>query len=96
VDCTDCNRRKGSAHNMKPPLNPLPVVEAAFDRVSVDLLGPLPITADGYRCVAVFIDALTRWTILVPLRRMTAEETAKAFVEKVVCVHSCPRSTNFE
>ena len=38
------------------PLRPLPLVEARFDRIGTDIIGPLERSAHGYRFVLVLID----------------------------------------
>jgi len=43
-----CQKKKTSPHTHKAPLAPLPIVEP-FGRVHIDHVGPLPVTAEGYR-----------------------------------------------
>ena len=50
---------------------PIPV-EGAFDRLSVDCLGPFPPTDRGQRYLVVFCDALTRWTEAFPVPSIDA------------------------
>ncbi len=76
-------------------------VPGAFQRVSVDVLGPLPVTTSGNRHVLCFTDHCTRWPILVPLKATDASTIARAFFDYVICEHGYPqtllsdRGTNF-
>ena len=67
-------------------------VPEPFQRVSVDVLGPLPITLSGNRYVLCFTDHCTRWPILVPLPETSATTVARAFFDQVICVHGCPET----
>ena len=52
----------------RAPLRPLPLVEAPFDRISMDIIGPLERPAHRYRFVLVLIDYATRYPEAIPLR----------------------------
>ena len=49
-------------------------------RVHVDLVGPLHNTVTNHKYCLTIVDALTRWTVLVPIESKEAEEVAKAIV----------------
>ena len=65
-------------------------VPDVFQRVSVDILGPLPITTAGNRYVLCFTDHCTRWPILIPLSNINTSTIARAFFDFVICEHGCP------
>ena len=58
--CPSCQRRKdkGQCH---PPLQPLEPIKRPFERVSMDIMGPLPVSLTGKKYVLVGIDHLTRY-----------------------------------
>lgn len=58
--CTECQRRKPDTCRSSGPMQPLPCPMRPFDRVGIDLYGPLPYTSAGNRWVIVAIDHLTR------------------------------------
>ena len=58
------------------PLRPLPLVEAPFDRIGMDIIGPLEHSAHGYRFVLVLIDYATRYPEAIPLRNISAKSCA--------------------
>ena len=98
--CVSCAQRKTHRHKVIAPMVTMKV-PGPFERVSVDVLGPLPITVSGNRYVLCFTDHCTRWPILVPLPEISAATVARVFFEQVICVHGCPvellsdRGTNF-
>ena len=98
--CISCSQRKTHRHKVLAPLVTMKV-PGAFERVSVDVLGPLPITVSGHRYVLCFTDHCTRWPILVPLKETDACTVARVFFDYVICEHGCPnsllsdRGTNF-
>ena len=95
-----CSQRKTHMHKVLAPLVNMNV-PGPFERVSVDILGALPITINGNRYVLCFTDHCTRWPILVPLKTMDAATIARVFVDYIVCEHGCAntllsdRGTNF-
>ena len=59
--CEYCGTRKSPRMPREPNQQPLPVVVNPFDRVAVDFVGPLPVTARGNKYCLVFVDYATRW-----------------------------------
>ena len=89
--CISCSQRKTHRHKVLTPMVTMKVPEP-FQRVSVDVLGPLPITLSGNRHVLCFTDHCTRWPILVPLPETSATTVARAFFDQVICLHGCPET----
>ena len=89
--CISCSQRKTHRHKVLAPLITMKVPNA-FERVSVDILGPLPTTVSGNRYVLCFSDHCTRWPILVPLKVTDASTIARALFEFVICEHGCPQT----
>lgn len=88
--CISCQRRKPA-----PPaaglLQPLSPPHSPFDRVGIDLLGPLPATPTGNKWVVVAIDHLTRYVETAPLRSGSSEEIAHFFIHSLLLRHGAPR-----
>ena len=98
--CANCTSRKNPNKTTRASLVSIPV-EGPFDRVAVDILGPLPLTVNGNRYVIVFSDYLTKFAMAVALHTYDAKSTAQAFLTEVVLRHGAPnsllsdRGTNF-
>ena len=65
-------------------------VNQPFYCMCMDSMGPLPITAAGFRYILVLIDAFTRWCEIIPLKTLTAHEAAEAIVRAVFLRHGLP------
>ena len=72
-----------------PPLQPI-VAEAPFDLLCLDIL-KLGVTTEGNRYVLVCVDHFSKFLIVEPLKTKSAEEVAKAILNKVVLIHGAPR-----
>lgn len=89
--CVNCASRKTPKGRKRAPMLPIPV-DGPFDRVAVDVLGPLPPSLKGNRYIVVFSDYLTRWVEAFAISNADAKTTAKLFVEEIICRHSAPRT----
>ncbi|GFN78998.1 gypsy retrotransposon integrase 1 [Plakobranchus ocellatus] len=81
--CSDVKNYTTSYHlcQIKPRTGrdrPVPIVGKLFERVMIDLVGPLPLSSDGYEYLLTLVDVSTRWAEAVPLRRITAKDVAEA------------------
>ncbi|KAL0212942.1 hypothetical protein RCL1_006568 [Eukaryota sp. TZLM3-RCL] len=63
-----------------------------FSKIHVDTIGPLPKDQQDFSFVLVFVDSFTRYTILVPLIKLNAQETAYALVWNVCAIFGIPLS----
>ncbi|XP_075770608.1 uncharacterized protein LOC142823438 [Pelodiscus sinensis] len=76
ASCPQC--QKTSPTRVPPaPLIPLPIVGTPFERIALDLVGPLEKSSRGYIYILVIIDYATRFPEAVPLRRATAGAIAE-------------------
>ncbi|KAJ1171952.1 hypothetical protein NDU88_003809 [Pleurodeles waltl] len=79
ASCATCQASGKTVGHPKAPLIPLPVVGVPFERVVVDIVGPLePPTASGNQYILVVVDHATRYPEAIPLRSTTAPAVAKA------------------
>ena len=90
LNCPTCQLHKGN-RNKPAPLEIYPSQLLPFHTVSMDILGPLPATDDGFKFVLVFVDFLSRYTEIVPIKDRTAVSVAEALRHRVITRHSCPR-----
>ncbi|KAJ1217954.1 hypothetical protein NDU88_005541 [Pleurodeles waltl] len=79
--CVTCQASGKTGGTPKAPLIPLPVVGVPFERVGVDIVGPLdPPTATGNRFILVVVDHATMYPKAIPLRTTTAPAVAKVLL----------------
>ena len=89
--CLVCCRFK-RVNNPSAPLRQYPDVSAPFQRVHMDIVGPLGTSTNGYKYILTVIDVMTRFLITAPLRTKEAGEVAEAFFIRVVCAHGVPKT----
>lgn len=63
------------------PLQPLPIIGNPFERVGMDLIGPLPKTSKSNEYVLVLVDYATRFPEAFPLRAPTTQNIADRMIE---------------
>ena len=53
------------------------IIETPFDRIALDIVGPLPKTSRGHRYILVLVDYATRYPEALPLRAATTKAVAR-------------------
>lgn len=89
--CTDCQRRKSPVPKPAGPLQPLPCPVRPYERVGIDLYGPLPYSSSGNRWIIVAVDYLTRYAETAALPASTAREVGAFILHSLVLRHGAPR-----
>ena len=81
MSCDICQKTFPKGKVSKVPLGEMPLIKTPFDRVAVDLVGPIaPVTEKGNRYILTLVDYLTRYPEAVPLNGIETERVAKALV----------------
>eukprot|EP00745_Piridium_sociabile_P045225 TRINITY_DN9715_c0_g1_i3.p2 TRINITY_DN9715_c0_g1~~TRINITY_DN9715_c0_g1_i3.p2 ORF type:complete len:489 (-),score=73.55 TRINITY_DN9715_c0_g1_i3:457-1923(-) len=82
ASCNICQRSTPRGATQKVPLGNMPIIDTPFERVAVDLIGPIvPCSARGHRYVITMIDYATRYVEAKPLMSAKAEEVSEALWE---------------
>ncbi|KAI5615026.1 hypothetical protein C0J50_10925, partial [Silurus asotus] len=78
--CTTCpNCQQTSA--VRAPLQPLPVISVPFQRIAMDIVGPLEKGSTGYQYILVISDYATRYPEAFPLRSITTPKIINALIQ---------------
>ena len=90
--CDTCQRIK---HSMQKPyglLNPIPPPEDKFDTYTMDFIGLLPPTKNGFDGTLIIIDALTKAATFEPIKfTYSVEDIAKIFIRRIISCQGLPR-----
>ena len=86
--CEPC--QKWLKGKRKEPLHPIQVGRA-FERVGIDLVGPLPLTKLSNWYIIVATDYLTRWLEAQAVPDAGTKTLAKFIFEEIVCRHGVPK-----
>lgn len=90
LTCAICASRHGPRRKQRSPLQ-TDVVGSPFERVGIDILGPLPRTERNNQYVLVVMDYFTKWPEALPIPDQTAETVAEACVHHVFSRFGSPR-----
>lgn len=88
-ECIPCQRSKVHRH-VKAPVMKIKVPEAPFAHVHVDIVGPLPASRD-YIYLLTVVDRHSRWPEAFPLKGISADECARAFLQGWVSRYGLPQ-----
>ncbi len=78
--CPECQLTTGRTPAYAP-LVPLPVIDVPFERIGVDVIGPLERSQAGNRFILVISDYATRYPEAYPLRDVTAKQIASGLLK---------------
>ena len=79
--CDVCQKTIPKGKVTRVPLEKMPVIEIPFQRVAVDLVGPIcPASERGHKYVLTVVDYATRYPEAVALKKIDTETVAEALV----------------
>ena len=79
--CDICQRTIAKGRVPSVPLGKMPIIDTPFDRVAVDLVGPIfPPTERGNKYILTMMDYATRYPEAVPLKDIQAKMVAEALL----------------
>ncbi|XP_025155003.1 uncharacterized protein LOC112588630 [Harpegnathos saltator] len=90
--CRTCQLKKLTRVKIKQPMVITDTPGAAFDKISMDIMGPLPITDTGNSYILTIQDLLTKYSLAIPLAETTSLTIADAFVKHFICIYGAPRA----
>jgi hypothetical protein len=90
-NCVACQRAKVT-RQPKAPVQPIAIPKRRFSHVHVDLMGPLPVSADGYVYMMTMIDRTSRWLEAAPLKGISSASCVEAFLSTWVARFGVPET----
>ncbi|KAJ8044924.1 hypothetical protein HOLleu_07817 [Holothuria leucospilota] len=80
--CDVCQRMCPKGRVSKVPLGSTPLLEEPFQRIAVDLVGPIkPSSARGHRYILVIVDYATRYPDAIPLKTIDTGTVAEGLLD---------------
>jgi transposase InsO family protein len=66
-------------------------VGAPMERIGVDITGPHPVSATGYKYILTVVDHFTKWAEAYPIRNQEASTVARVLTKEFFSRFGCPR-----
>ena len=88
--CKACQKAKNYG-KAAPPFKVTPIPTRCFELISLEVVGPLPTSANGTKYVLVIQDRLSRWIVFAPMTNTSADTTSRTFLKEWVMVHGPPK-----
>lgn len=90
-NCELCQKVKHGG-GARQPMQITTTATRPWQRLAVDIVGPLPQTYRGNKYLLTAQDELTKFLFAIPLPNQTAEEIAKALTDNILLVYGGPDS----
>jgi hypothetical protein len=79
--CEACQKTSKYKTKFRAPMMSLPVIDAPFERIAMDIVGPLERSKSGNKYVLVICDYATRYPEAIPLRSIEAKKIADELIK---------------
>jgi hypothetical protein len=85
-----CAKRKTPHRTKQLTAGTLPIASYPWQRISIDVVGPLPLSLAGNSYILVVTDWFTRWIEAWPMKDQKEETVAQLIVEEICCRYGSP------
>ncbi|KMQ89530.1 enzymatic polyprotein endonuclease reverse [Lasius niger] len=89
--CHDCQKRKLVREKTKAPMLITDTPSEAFEKVAIDIVGPLPETEKGHKYILTTQDQLTKFCTAYPLLDTSSITIADIIVNKYIYTFGSPK-----
>ena len=89
--CSSCQRNKLLSAKTKQPMQIADTPKKAFEKVQMNIVGPLPVTKGGNKYLLTLQDNLTKYSDAIPLSVIDSITVAIALAEQLISRFGCPR-----
>ena len=76
--CDVCQRSQKNFSRPTSQLHPIVVQDTVWQRIGIDLVGPLPETSRGNKYIITCMDYFSKWPEAAPLQSKSAEGTLQS------------------
>lgn len=76
--CHICQKTASKGRSTKAPLQQTTIVGKPFERIAVDLIGPLYKSDRNHQYILTVVDFATKWVEAIPLKSTTSDHVAEA------------------
>uniref|UniRef100_A0A2S2QW04 RNA-directed DNA polymerase n=1 Tax=Sipha flava TaxID=143950 RepID=A0A2S2QW04_9HEMI len=90
--CPVCQKNKTLNKTIKQPMVITTTANRVFEKIFLDVVGPLPRTHNGNSFILTLQDDLTKFAWASPMANHEANTVAHHFVTQFVCLHGLPES----
>jgi hypothetical protein len=91
--CLTCQQVKAEHQRPSGLLQPLPIPEWKWEKITMDFVSGLPRTQKGYDSIWVIVDRLTKSAHFLPAKStFGADKLARLFIDEIVRLHGVPVS----
>nr|CAD2204781.1 unnamed protein product [Meloidogyne enterolobii] len=89
--CEVCQRRKiVGKHLSREEICPIEPASRPFERIHIDLLGPIQKSIYGHKYIFVGVDSFSKWAIALPIRNQTESTISDIFMKEIICRFGIP------
>lgn len=91
-NCLECQLKKLVRVKNRNPMIITDTPGAAFDKVAMDIVSPLPKPKNDNEYILTIQDQLTKYSLAIGLQNATATTISNALVRRFICTFGAPRS----
>ncbi|EFO98803.1 hypothetical protein CRE_03601, partial [Caenorhabditis remanei] len=89
--CKTCQMRKHAPEKrFNIPMGKWAIPARPFERIHMDVIGPLPETKDGNQYIIAAVDAFSKFAVVKATQNQTSETSVKFLMENIVGIHGIP------
>ena len=88
-ECQQCQQRNPQQPRQNAPLGTI-TTSYPFEKISWDIMGPLPTTSTGNKYILVVTDLFSKWTEAFPLHSTDSTTLATILVNEIICRYGIP------
>jgi len=92
LSCTVCQLSKTTNRTIKEPMVVTTTASRPFEKIFMDIVGPLPKSTSGNSFILTLQDDLSKFAWAVPMYNHEANTVAHYFVTQFVCLHGLPQT----